>query len=217
MQEKLNSWLSVAENSDFSIYNLPLGIFSTSELSPRIGIAIGDAVIDLSVLVAQSLVPELQAHTSVCHSDYLNQYIALGKETTTAVRRRIQRLLCDPESPLKELTQAFIKRDHVRLHMPVQVGDYTDFYSSIEHATNVGKMFRDPENALLPNWRHIPVGYHGRASSIIESGVPIHRPMGQTKPPEGAPVYAASARLDFELEMAFIIGKENCISVPPIK
>ena len=210
MQEKLNSWLSIAENSDFSIYNLPYSIFSTAKLSPRIGIAIGDAVIDLSVLVAQNLVPELQAHASVCHNDYLNQYIALGKETTSAVRGRIQTLLCNPNIR-EQMAQALVKRDQVRLHLPVQVGDYTDFYSSIEHATNVGKMFRDPENALLPNWRHIPVGYHGRASSIIESGVPIHRPMGQTKLPEGAPVYGASARLDFELEMAFIIGKENAL------
>ncbi len=211
MQQTLNSWLPIAEDSDFSIYNLPVGIFSTTGTDPRVGVAIGDQIIDLGQLVAQGCIPELQNHPEVCGAPVLNSYMALGKPITSAVRQRLQALLNQEDSPLRQMPQALVSQSEVQMHMPVEVGDYTDFYSSIEHATNVGKMFRDPENALLPNWKHIPVGYHGRASSIIESGVPIHRPMGQTKPPEGAPVYGPSARLDFELEMAFIIGKENAL------
>ncbi len=210
MQQELQSWLPIADNSDFSIYNLPLGIFSTpSQPIPKVGVAIGDQIIDLTMVVDQGLLPELQEHSDVLQSRYLNDYIGLGKKLTSQVRSHLQQMLCDPQSPLKDLKQAFVDQSLAQMHLPVQVGDYTDFYSSIEHATNVGKMFRDPENALLPNWKHIPVGYHGRASSIVESGVPVHRPMGQTKPPEGPPVFGASKRLDFELEMAFIIGKEN--------
>jgi fumarylacetoacetase len=122
----------------------------------------------------------------------------------------VQKLLVDKNSPLKEKPEILVSQADVQMHLPVHVGDYTDFYSSIEHATNVGKMFRDPENALLPNWKHIPVGYHGRASSIVVSGTPIKRPKGQVMPKDATePVFKPSARLDFELEMGFITGKNT--------
>ena len=131
----------------------------------------------------------------------------MGKKTTNQVRLKVQKLLTEENSPLKNHPEVLVKQSEVKMHLPVKIGDYTDFYSSIEHATNVGKMFRDPENALLPNWKHIPVGYHGRASSIVVSGTPIHRPKGQLMPKDATtPVFKPSGRLDFELEMGFITG-----------
>lgn len=203
----LHTWVDVAADSDFSIYNLPFGIFSTKDTSPRVGIAIGSQIVDLAGMAKNGL---LDINVTVLEQNTLNSFIKLGKKTTSAVRLAIQKTLCDSNSPLKNHPKLLVSQSEATMHLPVQIGDYTDFYSSIEHATNVGKMFRDPENALLPNWRHIPVGYHGRASSIIESGVAIHRPKGQTIPKGSTqPVFGASGRVDFELEMAFIIGKET--------
>ncbi len=204
----MNSWIEINEDSDFSIHNLPFGIFSVNGGSSRIGIAIGSEVLDL--LEAKKLgVLGDNIPNEVLQNEYLNDFIALGKDKTNAVREKIQAELCDEGSKLRGMGNVFYKQSEVTMHLPVKVGDYTDFYSSIEHATNLGKLFRDPENALLPNWRHLPVGYHGRASSIILSGQPIHRPQGQTKPVDGDPIYGPCRLLDFELEMAFIIGKES--------
>ncbi|MEM0995364.1 MAG: fumarylacetoacetase, partial [Bacteroidota bacterium] len=140
--------------------------------------------------------------------EVLNDFIALGKPITNKVRTDIQQWLQTKDSPLAGQAELFVLQSEATMHLPVRVGDYTDFYASIEHATNVGKMFRDPKNALLPNWRHLPVGYHGRSSSIIVSGQPVHRPCGQVLPQAATqPIYQATAKLDFELEMAFIIGK----------
>ena len=201
----LKTWVSVPHNSDFSIYNLPFGIFSVNDDQPRAGIAIGAQIVDLVVVSELGL---LEVNTNYFNQSTLNEFIALGKTITNKVRLDIQQLLVIENSPLKNHPEAFVQQEDATMHLPVQVGDYTDFYSSIEHATNVGKMFRDPENALLPNWRHIPVGYHGRASSIVVSGTDIHRPMGQVKTNEmETPVFQASGRLDFELEMGFIVGK----------
>lgn len=203
----LKTWVSVPHNSDFSIYNLPFGIFSVNDDQPRAGIAIGDQIVDLVVVSELGL---LEVNTNYFNQSTLNEFIALGKTITNKVRLDIQQLLVIENSPLKNHPEAFVQQKAAMMHLPVQVGDYTDFYSSIEHATNVGKMFRDPENALLPNWRHIPVGYHGRASSIVVSGTDIHRPMGQVKTNEmETPVFQASGRLDFELEMGFIVGKST--------
>lgn len=208
--EKLNCWVEMPDNCDFTIYNLPLGIFSTlAQPNPRVGVAIGSQILDLAKVVEMGLLKELEAHKATLNQKCLNDYIVLGKEVTTPVRTRLQQLLSDKDSILGAHPEAFVYQADATMHLPIKVGDYTDFYSSIEHATNVGMMFRDPENALLPNWRHIPVGYHGRASSIIESGQPIHRPQGQTKPNDGPPMYGPSKRLDFELEMAFVIGKQT--------
>jgi fumarylacetoacetase len=209
MSSTLNTWVSVPDNSDFTIYNLPFGVFSTSERSRRIGVAIGNQIIDLSEVLALGIFDGLSVTKSVLINPYLNDFIALGKKTTNGIRERLQSHLSNEKSPLKSKTSVFVDQSEATMHLPVKVGDYTDFYSSIEHATNVGKMFRDPENALLPNWKHLPVGYHGRASSIIVSGQDIHRPKGQTKPADGPPEFGPSKRMDFELEMAFIVGKKN--------
>lgn len=204
----MNSWINIKDNSDFSIHNIPYGIFSVDGGSSRIGVAIGDQVLDLLVM-NDSDVLGMDISNAIFENEYLNDFIALGKEKTNAIRAKIQSELCDESSKLRSLSGVFYEQSAVTMHLPVRVGDYTDFYSSIEHATNLGKLFRDPENALLPNWRHLPVGYHGRASSIILSGQSIHRPKGQTKPVDGDPVFGPCRLLDFELEMAFIIGKDS--------
>ncbi len=195
------------KNSDFSIYNLPFGIFSVGGDEPKVGIAIGEQIVDLSALANLGL---LEIDASYFKKSTLNDFISLGKKITNKVRLDVQRLLSIENSPVKNHLEVFILQKNVKMHLPVHVGDYTDFYSSIEHATNVGKMFRDPANALLPNWRHIPVGYHGRASSIVVSGTNIHRPMGQVKKNDAkVPTFKSSENLDFELEMGFVVGKST--------
>lgn len=210
----LKTWVSVPENSDFPIQNLPFGIFKTSYLSPGAGVAIGDNVLDLTYLHENGFLDGLGLPAGVFNQSQLNDFIGLGKQVTREVRNRISELLDVSNDELqgniaaKEI--ALIPMEEAEMLMPIKVQNYTDFYSSIEHATNVGKMFRDPENALLPNWKHIPVGYHGRASSIVPSGVNIHRPKGQTKAPDAElPTFGPSNRVDFELETAFITCKEN--------
>lgn len=207
---QLTPWIDIPSSSDFSIYNLPFGIFSLDGQAPRVGVAIGEQVIDLDALADTGCFDDIVEDVSVFGEDVLNPFIALGKPVTTQVRLHLQSWLCKAGSPLHLHQEVLHPMSAVQMHLPVEIGDYTDFYSSIEHATNVGKMFRDPENALLPNWRHLPVGYHGRASSIVVSGTPIRRPKGQTIPKDSKqPIFGPSARVDFELEMAFIIGKGN--------
>lgn len=199
--------INIPENSDFSIHNIPFGIFSTEDRSPRAGVAVGEHILDLAAVAELDV---FDFNTAVFEKETLNDFISLGKEITKKVRRDIQIWLQDDDSMLSGKPELFVQQSDAQMHMPVYVGDYTDFYSSIEHATNVGKMFRDPENALLPNWKHIPVGYHGRASSIVVSGVPVHRPNGQTIPNDSKqPVFGPSQRVDFELEMGFITGKNT--------
>jgi len=205
----MKSWIEIAEQSDFSIYNIPFGIGSTSN-SPFVCTRIGDQVVNLFTLAQTGFFGELIEDVNVFDQSSLNAFIALGKPITNEVRLVLQEALSNTESPLKNMPEIFSPFRTVKMHVPVEIGDYTDFYSSIEHATNVGKMFRDPENALLPNWRHIPIGYHGRASSIVISGTPIRRPKGQTKPADAdLPVFGPTKRLDFELEIGFVIGKET--------
>jgi fumarylacetoacetase len=203
----MTSWLEIAENSDFSIYNLPFGIFSTHKKKPQVGIRIGDFVLDLEQTRKLGLI---NIPRNICNQSTLNPFIGLGKKRTNAVRLQIQNWLCDEKSPLKrQFDHVFHKIENVKMHLPVKIGDYTDFYSSIEHATNAGKMFR-PDNPLLPNWKHIPIAYHGRASSIVISGTPIHRPKGQFKPADAPiPVFGATKELDFELEVGAIIGRNS--------
>jgi fumarylacetoacetase len=209
---KLNTWVSIPNNSDFSIHNLPFGVFSIGNSTKSLGIAIGAHIVDLHYWSQLGCFKEITLQNDVFAAETLNNFISLGKTVTNAIRNKVQEILCNPESPLKNDPRALVAQSEATMHLPVAIGDYTDFYSSIEHATNVGKMFRDPANALLPNWRHLPVGYHGRASSIVVSGTPIRRPHGQVLPKgEEIPVFQASARLDFELEMAFIIGKESAL------
>lgn len=214
---QLKSWLEVPANSDFPIQNIPFGVFRTEKLSPRPGTRIGDYVIDISVMADHGAFDDLEIEDlSVFYQSSLNDFIALGRETTGKVRNRIAALFEESNKQFQSTNSQDFQDNllynykDVVMMMPVEVGDYTDFYSSIEHATNVGKMFRDPDNALLPNWKHIPVGYHGRSSSIVVSGANIHRPVGQTLP-AGAenPVFGPSRLMDFELEMAFITGRNT--------
>ena len=206
----MKSWLDIPSNSDFSIHNLPFGIFSTKKKTKRVGIAIGNYVIDLLVCNSLDVFNELKIQNSVFENNFLNNFIELGKDLTSQVRETIQFELTNMGSKLKNNSDCIISMDSVEMHLPVKVGDYTDFYSSIEHASNIGSMFRDPSNPLLPNWKHIPVGYHGRASSIIVSGTNIQRPKGQILPVNSeTPIFSSSKRIDFELEMGYIIGKNT--------
>ena len=212
---KLTSWISYNEDCDFSIYNIPFGIFSTKNKSPRVGIAIGDKVLDLAGVAKQGFFDKIKIDKKVFSQNTLNDFISAGKPKTKKVRLTLQKLLSGKSSPLQDFPKLFHKQSAVKMHLPVAIGDYTDFYSSIEHATNVGMMFRDPANALLPNWRHIPVGYHGRSSSIIVSGENIKRPKGQLMMKDAKrPVYKPSQRVDFELEMGFVIGKDSALGKP---
>ena len=203
----MNTWLDIAADSDFSIDNLPFGIFSTHQKKPRVGVRIGDYVVDLEQTRKLGL---LNIPRNICNQSSLNPFIGLGKKRTSAVRLQLQEWLTQENSALKKhFAHVFHKIEDVKMHLPVKVGDYTDFYSSIEHATNAGKIFR-PDNPLYPNWKHIPIAYHGRASSIVVSGTPIHRPQGQFKPADSQiPVFGYTKELDFELEIGAIIGRNS--------
>lgn len=209
----LSTWVEVPKNSDFTIYNLPFGVFKNKRLSPRTGIAIGDKIVDLSVLDQEGFFSDHFLPEGIFLNEALNDLISLGKVQTRKIRERVQGLLLADNEKLRDHSargKVMVNRKEAEMLLPVKIGDYTDFYSSMEHATNVGKMFRDPENALLPNWKHLPVGYHGRASSIIPSGVPVHRPKGQFKTPDmETPGFGPSKKMDFELELAFITGKST--------
>jgi fumarylacetoacetase len=203
-----NIWFPIAADSDFSLHNLPFGIFSGLGRRKRVGVALGDHVIDMSALAKMSAFEGLDFKTSVFGKDALNDFMALGKSVRIAVRQRLQSIFGAASHPFMVQRDRFLlPQSKLTLHLPIRIGDYTDFYSSEDHATNVGKMFRDPANALLPNWKHIPVGYHGRASSIFVSGTNFHRPKGQTRPDDTAPpVFGPTRLLDFELEVATVIA-----------
>lgn len=210
----MKSFVNYPENSDFSIHNIPFGVAVFNKEYIACATRIGDVVIDLATLYDFGFLDDVEGlNDNVFEAYTLNEFIELGKPVTTAVRLKIQELLLEGSSLAndeKTIEECFFQIDEVKMLMPVHVPNYTDFYSSIEHATNVGKMFRDPANALLPNWKHLPVGYHGRASSIVVSGTDIHRPKGQTKPADAdQPVFGPSKQLDFELEMAFIVNRNT--------
>ena len=211
---KIKSWLEVKPGSDFPIQNLPFGIFKTLSRSARAGVAIGEYILDLSEIAGAGLLDSISFDKKVLGQKTLNDFIALGKPVTNAVRERLSDILNNENVELKNNAdlqkQVLVKQSDAQMLLPVHVPNYTDFYSSREHATNVGTMFRDPKNALLPNWLHLPVGYHGRASSIVVSGTPIHRPKGQTKADDAEnPSFGPSRLVDFELEVAFIVAKET--------
>ena len=208
-QPHLTSWISVPENSDFPIQNIPFGIFKTANKSPRVGTRIGDMVIDLFELYRLNCFSNLPFEATDFDSSTLNSMMKKGKGAIRELRNELSTLLQSDHSFLRDndaLHSSFLHDEaHVEMLLPVAIGDYTDFYSSKEHATNVGVMFRDPANALLPNWLWIPVAYHGRASSVVVSGTNFHRPKGQIKPNElEDPIFSPSRQIDFELEMGFI-------------
>lgn len=211
---KLKSWVEVPKGSDFPIQNLPFGIFKTDYLSPVAGVAIGDHVLDLVYLHENGFLDGLGLPLGVFNQKELNGFLALGRKKGGEVRQRISELLRHDNDELKSnmvaREMALVHMNEVEMQLPVKIGNYTDFYSSEEHAFNVGSMFRDPDNALLPNWKYLPVAYHGRASSIVISGTPIHRPKGQIKPTDSDPPdFCPSQKLDFELEVAFITCSET--------
>ncbi|HRK89681.1 MAG TPA: fumarylacetoacetase [Anaerolineales bacterium] len=209
------SFIEISPESDFPIQNLPYGVFSTKEnLTPRIGTRLGDFVVDLSFLDEQKLFDQQYGFFA---DSSLNRFMSAGREVWTRIRQRLTDLLSEGGDTVWEEAmrlRALISVENVRMHLPVVIGDYTDFYASREHATNVGVMFRGRENALMPNWLHLPVGYHGRASSVTLSGTDVVRPRGQVKPKDTPPEFVASRQLDFELEMGFFLGRGNDLGSP---
>lgn len=213
------TWLEVPENSDFPIQNIPFGVFLTRDDIITIGTRIGNTAIDLGALHQLGYFEGIELTDDIFLQDSLNDFIADGRKTWRLVRNRISNIFLHDNPKLRDHEEhrqkILFDLDEIEMQMPIDVGDYTDFYASKEHATNVGSLFRDLENALLPNWLHIPIGYHGRSSSIVTSGTPIRRPNGQTKPGEdGVPVFGPTKLLDFELEMAFITTASNDLGKP---
>ncbi|WP_224490601.1 fumarylacetoacetase [Robertkochia flava] len=213
------SWITVNKDSDFPIQNIPFGVFLTRDDVITIGTRIGDKAIDLGALHQLGYFKDIPLTDDIFLQDTLNDFISDGKKTWRLVRNRIAEIFDQTNPELRDnkehCTIVLFDLEEIEMQLPVQIGDYTDFYSSKEHATNVGSMFRDPDNALLPNWLHIPVGYHGRSSSIVPSGIPVHRPVGQTLPAGSeTPVFGPSKLVDFELEMAFITTDANHLGEP---
>ena len=211
------SFIVVAENSDFPLQNLPYGVFQPQGEHARVGVAIGTEVLDLAALEAAGLLPT--GVQNVFGQASLNAFIALGRPVWQQVRARLQQLLSADCAELRDnaalRAQAFYPQAAVAMLLPIEVPGYTDFYSSKEHAYNVGCMFRDPKNALMQNWSELPVGYNGRASSVVVSGTDLVRPSGQIKlPNEERPVFSACRKLDFELETGFIVGKATALGEP---
>jgi fumarylacetoacetase len=214
------SWVESGNDLEcpFPIQNLPYGIFSTASGGPRAGVAIGDRILDLSVLEVAGLVAPTQA-AKVFDKPELNDFMALGVDAWNATRAAIGRLLDARTPDLRDnadlRARALVSMAEARLHLPVFVRSYTDFYASREHATNVGTMFRDPDNALMPNWLHIPIGYNGRASSVVVSGTPVRHPLGQMMTPGAdTPTFGACRKLDIELELGAIVGVGNALGEP---
>ncbi len=218
----LKSFIDVAPESHFPIQNLPFGVFRPAKGVARVGVAIGEYVLDLSILegLGHFKSREFESeHGRVFVEHSLNEFLSLGRPAWRKAREVIQKLLSADNPTLRDdahlRERVLHKQKDVVMQLPARIGDYTDFYSSYHHAHNVGTMLRGPENALMPNWKWLPVGYHGRASSIVTSGTDVRRPKGQTKPPDApAPVFGPSKSFDFELEMAFLIGPGNSLGEP---
>ncbi|UZR97957.1 fumarylacetoacetase [Chondrinema litorale] len=204
----MQSWINIPENCDFTIYNLPFGVFMHPTGEPRVGVAIGEYIIDMAETASLGLLDSTDAPKEVFRSKYLNDFIALGRPVWARTRHVLTELLLEGNDRLRAHQDTVLQPiEGTQMLLPIRIGDYTDFYSSIEHASNVGKMFR-PDNPLLPNWKHLPVAYHGRSSTIVVSGTDIHRPQGQTMPKDAEkPVFGPSNRMDFELETAFVVGE----------
>ncbi|PZR74767.1 MAG: fumarylacetoacetase [Chthoniobacterales bacterium] len=220
MPDPLKSFIEVAPDSHFPIQNLPFGIFQPSESPARVGVAIGELVLDLSVLEELGHFRSAEFRGGAVFSESaLNAFLALGRPAWRKAREVIQHLLAAGTPTLRDdaalRARALHAQKEVTMRLPARIGDYTDFYSSYHHAHNVGTMLRGPENALMPNWKWLPVAYHGRASSIVVSGAEVRRPHGQTKPPDAAaPSFGPSRSFDYELETAFLVGPGNALGTP---
>ncbi|MBM4763723.1 fumarylacetoacetase [Bacillus sp. B15-48] len=217
----MKSFIEVSETCHFPIQNLPYGVFSAKQdKAARVGVAIGEYVLDMAVLENEGFFKEIiKTDQPVFNRPYLNDFMGLGKEAWSAVRTKLQEVLSADNPVLRDNEElrknALIPQSEITMHMPIKIGDYTDFYASKEHATNVGIMFRGKENALMPNWTHLPVGYHGRASSVVLSRIDVRRPVGQQKPKDAdSPIFGPCRQLDFELEMGYIIGTGNKLGDP---
>ena len=216
----LKSFVDVARDSHFSLENLPFGVFKSRASEARIGVALGDYVVDLSGLERAGLFKDLSPETAAATTrDSLNELLALGRPAWRKVRETLQKLLSAETATLRDdetlRERVFHRQSDVVMRLPAKIGNYTDFYSSYHHAYNVGTMLRGPESALMPNWKWLPVAYHGRASSLVVSGTDVRRPQGQIKPPDaGAPLFGPTKSLDYELEMAFLIGPGNSLGQP---
>ncbi len=216
----LKSFVDVARDSHFSLENLPFGVFKSRASEGRIGVALGDYVVDLSALERAGLFKDLSPETAAATTrDSLNELLALGRPAWRKVRETLQKLLSAETATLRDdetlRERVFHRQSDVVMRLPAKIGNYTDFYSSYHHAYNVGTMLRGPESALMPNWKWLPVAYHGRASSLVVSGTDVRRPQGQIKPPDaGAPLFGPTKSLDYELEMAFLIGPGNSLGQP---
>jgi fumarylacetoacetase len=212
----LRSWVETANDpaTDFPIQNLPFGVFSRAGGEPKVGVAIGDQILDVSACLEANLLESDAAFAAAeaCRSTTLNGLMAADRLSVSGLRLELSRLLRDEESGgpgARVGSSLLVPMTEARMHVPADIGDYTDFYASIDHATNIGKMFR-PDNPLLPNYRHVPIGYHGRASSIVTSGATVRRPLGQTKPADAeSPVFGPSRLLDYEAEVGFYIAGGN--------
>src|SRR6266487_4270254 len=220
MSSPLRSFIEVSPDSHFPLENLPFGIFQPKEGNPRVGVAIGDLIVDLSILeeLGHFRSPEFQDR-NVFSEDSLNSFLALGRSAWRRTREILQHLLSAETPTLRDdarlREKVFHAQKEIVMKLPACIGNYTDFYSSYHHAHNVGTMLRGPENALMPNWKWLPVAYHGRASSVVISGTDVWRPHGQIKPPDAsAPVFSPTKSLDYELEMAFLIGPGNSLGQP---
>lgn len=217
---EMRSWLESANDreSGFSLNNLPLGVFSSGDpSSARVGVAVGDEILDLRACVESELLLDVRPAALIAStSGDLNLLMRLGRGAAREVRTAVGKLLAHdaPDEFVGKARTLLVRAEEATLHVPAQIGDYTDFYASLEHATNVGSMFR-PDNPLLPNYKHIPIGYHGRASSIVASGTRVTRPLGQTKPADAAkPRFGPSRALDYEAEIGFYVARGNATGEP---
>lgn len=220
LDPRLGSWVPVPVGSDFPVQNLPYGVFSRGGEPPRMGVAIGELILDLGELALAGLLdglPSVPAETFL--ADSLNPFLALGRSAWRTTRERLSELLAEGDRRVRDADladRALVPSDDAALRLPFSPGDYVDFYSSIEHATNLGRLFRPEGDPLLPNWKHLPVGYHGRSGTVVVSGTPVRRPIGQTAPAEGerGPGWGPSKLLDFELEVGFLTGPGNRLGEP---
>lgn len=216
----LRSFIDVLPDSHFPLENLPFGVFKPRDGAARIGVALGDYVVDLAELGGAGLFKDLPPSAATALTrDSLNDFLALGRPAWKTAREILQKLLADQTPTLRDdaklRERVFRRQPDVEMQLPVKIGNYTDFYSSYHHAHNVGTMLRGAENALMPNWKWLPVAYHGRASSVVVSGTDVRRPKGQIKPPDApSPVFGPTKSLDYELETAFLIGPGNSLGKP---